>query len=116
MLSNNNSDISPNNTQKNENNTGTPPVSNTNGTQNENSSNIGQGLKPLNPLIVKNPFDDITVENPPNYLLTLHKVLGEPFVAEAIKNDSTSNKIRRLIELQYWTAIKNFSKNWYSLR
>ena len=27
----------------------------------------------------------------------------------------TSNKIRRLIELQDWTAIKNFSKYWYSL-
>ena len=59
---------------------------------------------------------DITLENSPNYLLNLHKFLGETFIAEAIKNDSNSNKIRRLIELQDWTAVKNFSKYWYSLR
>ena len=49
-------------------------------------------------------------------MLNLHKVLGESFIAEAIKNDTNSNKIRRLIELQDWNAIKSFSKHWYSLR
>ena len=65
---------------------------------------------------MKNPFDEITIENSPKYLLNLHKVLGEAFIAEAIKNDSNSNKIRRLIELQDWNAIKIFSKYWYCLR
>ena len=37
-------------------------------------------------------------------------------MAEAIKNDTASNKIHRLIELQDWNAIKNFSKYWYILR
>ena len=77
---------------------------------------IYQGLKPLNPNIVENPFDQITLENSPDYLLNLHKVLGESFIAEAIKNDTNSNKIRRLIELQNWNAIKCYSKCWYSLR
>ena len=75
-------------------------------TQTDNGSNIGQGLKPLNHLKVKNPFGEITLESSPNYLLKLHKVLGEEFIAESIKNDSTSNKIRRIIELHDWTAIK----------
>ena len=82
----------------------------------DSNSNLGQGLKPLNPHNVKNPFVIITIENYPDYLLNLNKVLGEAFIAEAIKTDSTSNKIRMLIELQDWTAIKNFSKDWYSLR
>ena len=86
------------------------------GTQTDCISNIGQGLKPLNPNIVKNPFDQVTLENSPDYLLNLHKVLGESFIAEAIKNDTNSNKIRRLIELQDWNAIKCFYKYWYSLR
>ena len=58
----------------------------------------------------------LTVENSPDYLLNLHKVLGESFIAEAVKNDTNSNKIRRLIELQDWNAIKNFSIYCYSLR
>ena len=86
------------------------------GTQTDCVSNIGQGLKPLNPNIVKKPFYQVTLENSPDYLLNLHKVLGESFIAEAIKNDTNSNKIRRLIELQDWNAIKRFSKYWYSLR
>ena len=49
-------------------------------------------------------------------MLNLHKFLGESFIAEAIKNDTNNNKIRRLIELQDWNAIKCFSKYWYSLR
>ena len=94
----------------------TPPKAITIGTQTDCISNIGQELKSLNPHIVKNPFDEITLENSPDYLLNLYKVPGESFIAEAIKNDTTSNKIRRLIELQDWNAIKNFSKYWYSLR
>ena len=90
------------------NNSIAPPTGITRGTQTDSNSNLGQGLKPLNPHIVKSPFDDITIENSPDYLLNLHKVLGEAFVAEAIKNDSNSNKIRRLIDLQDWMAIKNF--------
>ena len=86
------------------------------GTQTDCLSNIGQGLKPLNPNIVKNPFDQVTLENSPDYLLNIHKFLGKQFIAEAIKSDTNSNKIRRLIELQDWNAIKCFSKNWYSLR
>ena len=84
------------------------------GTQTDCVSNIGQGLKPLNPNIVKKPFDQITLENSPDYLLNIHKVLGESFIAEAIKNYTNSKK--RLIELQDWNAIKCFSKYWYSLR
>ena len=42
--------------------------------------------------------------------------MGEGLIDEAIKNNSNRNKIRGLIELQYWTEIKNFSKYWYSLR
>ena len=95
-------------TQRNKKNTCTPRVRITIGAQTESSSKVGQGLKPLNPLIVNNPFDDITIEK--------DKIPGEAFIAEAIKNDFTSNKIRRLIELQDWTAIKNFSKYWYNLR
>ena len=94
----------------------TPPKAITIGTQTDRISNIGLGLKPLNPHIVKNPFEDITLEYSPDYLLILHKVFGELFIAEAIENDTNSNKIRRLIELQDWNAIKNFSKYWYSLR
>ena len=85
MSSKHNSGSSPDITQKNKNNTGTPPVGISIGTQTKNSSNIGRGLKLLNPLIFKNPFDDITLENSPNYLLKLHRVLGEAFIAEAIK-------------------------------
>ena len=48
--------------------------------------------------------------------MNLHKDLGEEFIAEAIKNDSTSNKRSRLIELQGWALIENFSTYWYSLR
>ena len=77
---------------------------------------MGQGLRPLNPHIVKNPFDKINIENSPDNLLNLHKVHGKAFIAEAIKNDSNSNKNLRLIELQDWNAIKIFSKYWYSLR
>ena len=85
-----------------------PPTSIYIGTQTDNNFNIGQGLRPFNPHIVKNPFDDITLENSSDYLLNLHKVLGEAFISEAIKIDTNSNKIRRLIELQDWTAIKIF--------
>ena len=60
----------------------TLPKAITIGTLTDCISNIGQGLKPPNPHIVKNP--------------------------EAIKNDTNSNKIRRLIELPDWNAIKNF--------
>ena len=88
-------------------NSTTPPIGITIGTQTDSNSNFGQGLKPLNPHIVKNHFD-ITIENSPDYLLNLHKVIAEAFIAEAIKTDSTSNKIRRLIELQ--AAIKKFFK------
>ena len=56
--SNNISCKSPDITQRNKNNPGTPTVSISIGTQTEYSSNVGQGLKPLNPLKVKNPFDD----------------------------------------------------------
>ena len=94
----------------------TPPTGITIGTQTDSNSNLGQGIKPHNPYILKNPFDNTTIENSPDYLLNLHKVLGEAFIAEAIKTDSTSNKIRRLIELQDWTAFKNLSHYWYSLR
>ena len=94
----------------------TPPKAIAIRTQTDCISNIGQGLKPLNPSIVKNPFDEITLENSSDYLLNLHKVFGESFTAEAIKNDTIRNKIRRLIELQDWNAIKKFSKYWYSLR
>ena len=94
----------------------TPPKAITIGAQTDCISNFGQKLKPLNPHIVKKPFGEITLENSPDYLLNIHKNLGESFIAEAIKNDTTSNKIRRLIELQDWNAIKNFSKYWYSLR
>ena len=111
---------SPNSQSTSDNPQTSKPTSNpkaiTTGTQNDCSSNIGQGLKPLNPNIVKNPFDQVTLENSPDYLLNLHKVLGESFIAEAIRNDKNSNKIRRLIELQDWNAIKCFSKYWYSLR
>ena len=61
------------------------------------------------------PFDEITIENSPNYLLGIHKVLADAFIAEAIKNDSTSYKIPRLIELEDSTAIKNSSKYWCCL-
>ena len=84
--------------------------------QTDSNSNLGQGLKPPNPHNVKNPFVIITIKNYPDYLLNLNKKLGEAFIAEAIKTDSTRSKIRILIELQDWTAIKNFSKYWYSLR
>ena len=94
----------------------TPPKAITIGTQTDCISNIGQGLKPMKTHIVKNPFDEITLENSPDYLLNLHKDLGESFIAEAIKNDTNSNKIRILIELKDWDAIKNISKYWYSLR
>ena len=63
------------------------------GTQTDCVSNIGQGLKPLNPNIVKNPIEQITLENSPDYLLNLQKFLGESFIAEAIKNDSLNYKI-----------------------
>ena len=111
---------SPNSQTSSDNPQTSKPTSNpeaiTIGAQTDCVSNIGQGLKPLNSNIVKNPFDQVTLENSPDYLLNLHKVLGESFIAEAIKNDTNSNKIRRLIELQDWNAIKCFSKYWYSLR
>ena len=44
----------------------TPPKAITIGTQTDCISNIGHGLKPLNPHIVKNPFDEITLENSPD--------------------------------------------------
>ena len=50
----------------------TPPTGITIGTQTDSNPNLGQGLKPLNPHIVKNPFDDITFENSSDYLLNLH--------------------------------------------
>ena len=103
-----------NNTQHQENITNKKAI--TIGTQTDYISNQGQGLKPLDPNIVENPFNSITIENSPDYLLNLHKVLGEAFIAEATKNDTNSSKIRRLIELQDWNAIKNYSKYWYSLR
>ena len=57
----------------NSNTANTPPTSNTIGTKTDNISNIGQGLKTLNPVIVKNPFDDINLHNSPNNLLNLRK-------------------------------------------
>ena len=62
-----------------------PPKAITIGTQTDCISNIGQGLKPLNPHKCEKPFGEITLENSPDYLLNLHKVLGESFIAEAIK-------------------------------
>ena len=47
------------------------------GTQTDCVSNIGLGLKPFNPNIVKNPFDQVTLENFPDYLLNIHKFLGK---------------------------------------
>ena len=102
MLSNKHSNNPPDKPRNN--NSVTPPTSITIGTQMNSNSNIGQGLKPLNPRIAKNPFHDITLKNSRNCLLNLHKVLGETFIAEAIKNNSNSNKIRRFIELQDWPA------------
>ena len=61
-------------------------------------------------------FDEITLETSPDYLLNLHKVLGESFIGEAIKNDTNRNKIRSIIELHNWNAIKIFSKYWHSLQ
>ena len=43
--------------------------SSTIGTQTENSSNNGQELRPLKTQICQNPFDKITFENSPNYLI-----------------------------------------------
>ena len=76
----------------------------------DNRSNIGQDLKPLNPRIVNNLFDDITLENSQSYSLNQHKVLGEAVIAKAIKNDSNSTKIRRLVELKDWNLIKKLFK------
>ena len=55
MLFSNNSDTITGKTPYNS--TGISPTSITIGTHTDSNSNIGQGLKPLNPLIVKNPFD-----------------------------------------------------------
>ena len=91
MLSNS-SNTPTNNPQIDRNSTSIHPVSITFGTQTDDSSNIGQRLKPLNRLIVKNPFDDITLEKSLNYLSNIHKVLGKAFMAEAIKMTPTAAK------------------------
>ena len=64
MLSSNYSDTTPDNTHNNP--TAISPTSITIGTQ-KIIQNIAQGLKPLNPLIVKFPFDEITLEKLRNY-------------------------------------------------
>ena len=112
MLSNFNSDTTSDNTPNNP--TGVSQTSITLRTQTDKNPNIGQGLEPLNPFIVEKSFDEITLKKLANFLLNLHNVLEETFIAEAIKNDTNSNKICRPIELQDWTAIKDFSKYWFS--
>ena len=73
-------------------NSTTPPTVITIGTQTDSNSNLGQGLKTLIPHLAKNAIDEISFENSPNYLLNLHKVLEEAFIAEAIKTILTATK------------------------
>ena len=52
----------------------------------------------------------------PRLLIKLTKSPRRIIHSWSNKNNTTSNKIRRLIELHDWNAIKNFSKYRYSLR
>ena len=94
----------------------TPQETNTIATQTEETSNIGQGRKPLTDMEHFNPPPEIVHENSPDYLKQLYRVFGENFIAEATRSDPQSKNLFQIIEEKNWDTLKHFSRYWHSLK
>ena len=97
-------------------NMSTPQETNTIATQTEETSNIGQGRKPLTDMEHFNPLPEINHENSPDYLKQLYRVFGENFIAEATRSDPQSKNLFQIIDEKNWDTLKFFSRYWHSLK
>ena len=93
----------------------TKSITNTIATQTEETNNLGHGRTPLNSKQQYSPFAETNYEEAPDYLISLHKVLGEEFIAEATRADPQSRSLLQIIQDKDWTTLKHFSRYWHSL-
>ena len=94
----------------------TKSITNTIATQTEETNNLGLGRTPLNSKQQYSPFAETNYEEAPDYLISLHKVLGEEFTAEATRADPQSRSLLQIIQDKDWTTLKHFSRYWHSLK
>ena len=94
----------------------TKSITNTIATQTEETNNLGLGRTPLNSKQQYSPFAETNYEEAPDYLKSLHKVLGEEFIAEATRADPQSRSLQQRIQDKDWTTLKHFSRYWHSLK
>ena len=71
---------------------------------------------PLNSKQQYSPFAETNYEEAPDYLKSLHKVLGEEFIAEATRADPQSRSLLQIIQDKDCTTLKHFSRYWHSLK
>ena len=77
------------------------------GTQTEETLNIGKDLGPLGPDRAVNPLKNTQTGETP---LLFSGVMNGNFIAEAIKLDNQSARIRKMIINKDWLALKHHSK------
>ena len=92
----------------------TKSITNTIATQTEETNNLGLGRTPLNSKQQYSQFAETNYEEAPDYLISLHKVLGEEFIAEATRTDPQSRSLLQIIQDKDWTTLKHFSRYWHS--